>query len=223
MKLSERFNVDVDEVLGANYLVTSISCSNYNPMIDSNSTTVTVTVKDVYGDAVIGEDVTVTCSAGTFTALNGSSITGTTSATGTTNSDGQFTLTYTAGNWGLITITANNTSIQLNVDGWKYVRGDSSSNYAFLRNKTHARFLLRGWSYGYSKDSDWANFGTGNYAANMRPNATVMMMNSSANAYFYIDGSGNVKWRAISGSISANVAQYGSCEWAIREEDLNNY
>ena len=223
MKLSERFNVDVDEVLGANYLVTSISCSTYNPMIDSNSTTVTVTVKDVYGDAVSGEDVTVTCSAGTFTALNGSSITGTTSATGTTNSDGQFTLTYTAGNWGLITITANNTSIQLNVDGWKYVRGDPSSNYAFLRNKTHARFLLRGWSYGYSKDSDWANFGTGNYAANMRPNATVMMMNSSANAYFYIDGSGNVKWRAISGSISANVAQYGSCEWAIRDEDLNNY
>ena len=221
--MSERFNVDVDEVLGANYLVTSISCSTYNPMIDSNSTTVTVTVKDVYGDAVSGEDVTVTCSAGTFTALNGSSITGTTSATGTTNSDGQFTLTYTAGNWGLITITANNTSIQLNVDGWKYVRGDPSSNYAFLRNKTHARFLLRGWSYGYSKDSDWANFGTGNYAANMRPNATVMMMNSSANAYFYIDGSGNVKWRAISGSISANVAQYGSCEWAIRDEDLNNY
>ena len=223
MKLSERFNVDVDDVLGSSYLVTSISCSNYNPMIDSNSTTVTVTVKDVYGDAVSGEEVTVTCTGGTFTALNGSSITGTTSATGTTNSDGQFTLTYTAGNWGLITITANNTSIQLNVDGWKYVRGDSSSNYAFLRNKTHARFLLRGWSYGYSKDSDWANFGTGNYAANMRPNATVMMMNSSANAYFYIDGSGNVKWRAISGSISANVAQYGSCEWAIRDEDLNNY
>ena len=35
MKLSERFNVDVDEVLGANYLVTSISCNSYNPMIDS--------------------------------------------------------------------------------------------------------------------------------------------------------------------------------------------
>lgn len=220
--MSERFNVDVDDVLGSNYYVTSIVSSNYNPQIDG-TVTLTVTVKDVYGDNVNGESVTVSCSAGTFTAVNGSSITAATSATGTTNSSGQFTLTYTCGNWGLITITANNTSIQLNVDGWKYVRGDSSSNYAFLRNKTHARFLLRGWSYGYSKDSDWANFGTGNYAANMRPNATVMMMNSSANAYFYIDGSGNVKWRAISGSISANVAQYGSCEWAIRDEDLNNY
>ena len=220
--MSERFNVDVDDVLGSNYYVTSIVSSNYNPQIDG-TVTLTVTVKDVYGDNVNGESVTVSCSAGTFTAVNGSSITAATSATGTTNSSGQFTLTYTCGNWGLITITANNTSIQLNVDGWKYVRGDSSSNYAFLRNKTHARFLLRGWSYGYSKDSDWANFGTGNYAANMRPNATVMMMNSGATAYFYVDGSGNVKWRAISGSIAANTAHYGSCEWAIREEDLNNY
>ena len=220
MKLSERFNVDVDEVLGANYLVTSISCSTYNPMIDSTSTTVTVTVKDVYGDAVIGEDVTVTCSAGTFTALNGSSITGTTSATGTTNSDGQFTLTYTAGNWGLITITANNTTVQLEVDGWRYLTGSSSSTYAFLRNKDHGRFLLRGWSKSSSKNDSWENFGDGTYGQSIRPNATVMMMNSSANAYFYIDSSGNVKWRAISGTISANTAQYGSVEWAIRDEDL---
>ena len=221
MKLSERFNVDVDEVLGSNYLVTSISCSTYNAKIDSTSTTVTVTVKDVYGDAVSGEDVTVTCSAGTFTALNGSSITGTTSATGTTNSDGQFTLTYTAGNWGLITITANNTTVQLEVDGWRYV-GDSSasSTYAFLRNKTHGRFLLRGYSRSSSKNDSWENFGAGTYASSIRPNATVMMMNSSANAYFYIDSSGNVKWRAISGTISANTAQYGSVEWAIRDEDL---
>ena len=220
--MSERFNVDVDDVLGSNYLVTSISSSNYNPQIDG-TVTLTVTVKDVYGDNVNGESVTVSCSAGTFTAVNGSSITAATSATGTTNSSGQFTLTYTAGNWGLITISANNTSIQLNVDGWRYIRGDSSTNYAFLRNKTHGRFLLRGWSYSYSKDTSWANFGTGDYAASMRPNATVMMMNSGATAYFYVDGSGNVKWRAISGTIAANTAHYGSCEWAIRDEDLNNY
>jgi len=220
MKLSERFNVDVDDILGSSYLVTSISCSTYNPMIDSASTTVTVMVKDVYGDAVSGEDVTVTCSAGTFTALNGSSITGTTSVTGTTNSNGQFTLTYTAGSWGLITIAANNTTVQLNVDGWRYIAGSASSTYAFLRNKNHARFLLRGWSRSSSKNDSWENFGDGTYGQSIRPNATVMMMNSSANAYFYIDSSGNVKWRAISGSISANTAQYGSVEWAIRDEDL---
>ena len=219
--MSERFNVDVDDVLGSNYLVTSIVSSNYNPQIDS-TVTLTVTVKDVYGDNVNGESVTVSCSAGTFTALNGSSITAATSATGTTNSSGQFTLTYTAGNWGLITISANNTSIQLNVDGWRYISGDSTSNYAFLRNKTHARWLLRGYSRNTSKNDSWESFGSGAYASSIRPNATVMMMNSSANAYFYVDSSGNTKWRAISGSIAANTAQYGSCEWAIRDEDLNN-
>ena len=65
--MSERFNVDVDDVLGSNYLVTSISSSNYNPQIDG-TVTLTVTVKDVYGDNVNGESVTVSCSAGTFTA-----------------------------------------------------------------------------------------------------------------------------------------------------------
>jgi len=219
--LSERFNVDVDDVLGSSYLVTSISCSTYNPKIDSTSTTVTVTVKDVYGDAVIGEDVTVTCSAGTFTALNGSSITGTTSATGTTNSNGQFTLTYTAGNWGLITITANNTTIQLEVDGWRYV-GDSSSSstYAFLRNKTHARFLLRGWTNTSQKDTEWGNFGAGNYATSIRPNATVNMRNTANSAWWYIDTSGNVKWKGNGSNVSANTSHYGSVEWAIRDEDL---
>ena len=118
------------------------------------------------------------------------------------------------------TYSANKESSQIYVDGWRYIRGDSTSDYAFLRNKTHARFLLRGWQYGYSKSTTWDNFGTGNYCASIRPNATVMMMNSSANAYFYVDSSGNTKWRAISGTISANTAQYGSVEWAIRDEDL---
>ena len=217
--MSERFNVDVDDVLGSNYLVTNISSSNYNPLIDG-TVTLTVTVKDVYGDNVSGESVTVTCSAGTFTALNGSSITATTSATGTTNSSGQFTLTYTCGNWGLITISANNTSVQLNVDGWRYVEGTSTSNYSFLRNKTHGRFLLKGYSRSSSKNDSWENFGSGTYAQSIRPSASVFFMNTGANVYFYIDNNGNVKWRSASGTLAANTSLYGSVEWAIRDEDL---
>ena len=72
--MSERFNVDIDDVLGSNYLVTSISCSSYNPTIDG-TITLTVTVKDVYGTAVSGESVLVTASSGSFTGYNGSSIT----------------------------------------------------------------------------------------------------------------------------------------------------
>lgn len=114
------FYVDADDVLGSSYNVTSLECNNYNPNIDG-TVTVTVTVVDVYGDAVVGEVVTVTASAGNFTALNGESITASATVDGTTNASGQFTLTYSCTSWGLITFTANNTLNQINVIGWREV------------------------------------------------------------------------------------------------------
>lgn len=124
--MSERYNVAASAVLGENYKITSIECSDYNPSIDGNIT-VTITVNDVYGDAISGESVTVTASEGNFTQLNGSDITAASSVTGTTNSSGQFTLTYNCSEWGLITFTANNTSTQVNVTGWKRI-GSYASN-----------------------------------------------------------------------------------------------
>ena len=118
--MSERYNVAASAVLGENYKITSIECSDYNPSIDGNIT-VTITVNDVYGDAISGESVTVTASEGTFTQLNGSDITASDSVTGTTNSSGQFTLTYNCTHWGLITFTANNKTVQCNVTGFKKV------------------------------------------------------------------------------------------------------
>ena len=112
--MSERYNVAASAVLGENYKITSIECSDYNPSIDGNIT-VTITVNDVYGDAVSGESVTVTASEGNFTQLNGSDITAASSVTGTTNSSGQFTLTYACSEWGLATFSANNTNTQINV------------------------------------------------------------------------------------------------------------
>jgi hypothetical protein len=118
--MSERYNVAASAVLGENYKVTSIECSDYNPSIDGNIT-VTITVNDVYGDAISGESVTVTASEGTFTQLNGSDITAASSVAGTTNSSGQFTLTYTCSVWGLIDIIANNVFKQINVTGFKKI------------------------------------------------------------------------------------------------------
>lgn len=118
--MTERYNVQASTILGDNYNITSIECSDYNPTID-DYITVTITVNDVYGDSVEGENVTVTASEGTFAQLNGSDITSASSVTGTTNSSGQFTLTYTCSEWGVITFTANNKTAQCNVTGFKKV------------------------------------------------------------------------------------------------------
>lgn len=178
--MSERFNVDMDDVLGSNYFVTSISASDYNPTIDG-TVTLTVTLKDVYGDVVSGEEVTVTCSAGTFTGLNGSTITGTTSVTGTTNASGQFTLTYSCTVWGLITILAGNSSTQIKVGGWKtitltngtlYVNGEtrvcelhySKTNVAFSSADT--------WTFveTVSQIANYPPVDNNNYYINANPN-----------------------------------------------------
>lgn len=119
------YYVTSEELLGDNYLNIGIDCSTYNPNIDG-TVTVTVTVKDVYGDAVSGEEVTVTASEGNFTAYNGSSITGASSHTGTTNSSGQFTLTYTCSAWGLITFSTNTASSQIRVTGFKKVLNNTT-------------------------------------------------------------------------------------------------
>ena len=116
--MSERYNVAASAVLGENYKITNIEASNYNPSIDGNIT-VTITVTDVFGDAISNESVTVTASEGNFTQLNGSDITAASSVTGTTNSSGQFTLTYTCSEWGLVTFSANNNSTQIKVQGFR--------------------------------------------------------------------------------------------------------
>ena len=132
--MTERYNVEVEDVLGENYKITNIECSDYNPTIDGNIT-VTITVNDVYGDAISGENVTVTASEGTFTQLNGSDITAAASVTGTTNSSGQFTLTYSCTEWGLITFNAYNTNIQINVVGFKEVESLASGKIKVFRDE----------------------------------------------------------------------------------------
>ena len=140
--MSERYNVQASDVLGENYKITSVECSDYNPSIDS-TITVTISVNDVYGDAISGESVTVTASEGTFTELNGSTITAAASVTGTTNSSGQFTLTYNCTEWGLITFTANNTSTQVHVTGWREITAGTGRLWVNDETKTAAFYFTR--------------------------------------------------------------------------------
>lgn len=123
-----RLTAPSEDILGANYKITKIVASDYNPDIDS-TITVTVTVKDVYDDPVENESVQVTCNIGKFTKLNGSTISDTQSVTGNTDSNGQFTLTYSCTEWGLATFSANNTNTQINVQAIQvqYIQTTSKS------------------------------------------------------------------------------------------------
>ena len=89
--MSERSNVSISEILGDNYYIDKLTSSDYSPAV-GDTVTITLLVKDVFGDPVTGQTRTVTCTEGSFVSVNGSSITSSSSVEVTTGSGGTVTL-----------------------------------------------------------------------------------------------------------------------------------
>ena len=138
-----KFKVPLKDILGRAYYQYELTSSNYNPKIDS-TITVTVTVKDVYDDPVENESVQVTCNIGKFTKLNGSTISDTQSVTAQTDSNGEISLTYSCSEWGLVTFSANKTSTQVNVTGWKQVQSLNGGRVLVDTDGKNAKIIVSG-------------------------------------------------------------------------------
>ena len=89
--MSERSNVSIAEILGDNYYIDKLTSSDYSPSM-GDTVTITLLVKDVFGDPVTGQTRTVTCTEGSFVSVNGTSITASDSVEVTTGSGGTVTL-----------------------------------------------------------------------------------------------------------------------------------
>ena len=194
------YYVTSEELFGDSYFVTSIGCSSYNPSIDG-TVTVTVTVKDVYGDAVSGQEVLVAASEGSFTAYNGSTITGASSYTGTTNGSGQFTLTYTASVWGLITFTANNVSTQIRVKGFK---SQSMWNGTLYYDDEKAMLVLNWQGSGTYNTSTWTDSGAFDAVpSSLRPKQNVYSSLGDTRMFVRVNkDTGKVQYVTAGNSIS---------------------
>ena len=143
------------EVLGDNYSIISLECDEYNPNIDG-TVTLTVTAKSVYGNPIEDMEIPVTASEGNFTELNGSSITAASTVTGTTDSNGEFTLTYACSEWGLITFSANNVSLQIKVKGFK---SKSMWNGTLYYNDEEVQYVLDWQGSGNYNTATWTDSG----------------------------------------------------------------
>ena len=89
--MSERSSISIAEILGDNYYIDKLTSSDYSPSV-GDTVTITLLVKDVFGDPVTGQTRTVTCTEGSFVSVNGTSITATDSVEVTTGSGGTVTL-----------------------------------------------------------------------------------------------------------------------------------
>ena len=210
--MTERYNVQASTILGENYKITSIECSDYNPTID-DYITVTITVNDVYGDSVEGENVTVTASEGTFAQLNGSDITSASSVTGTTNSSGQFTLTYACSVWGLISFTANNTTTQIKVGGYKSLSLTNGTLYydnekAMAKLEYHASttYNVNVWT---SLETIFANVPSG-----LRPSQYVFAITSDNRLIVRVKTDGTWEYTTGGNNVSAPYI-YTTLTWLL--------
>lgn len=212
--MSERSNVSIAEILGENYKITNIECSDYNPSIDGNIT-VTITVTDVFGDAISNESVTVTASEGNFTQLNGSSITAAATVTATTNISGQFTLTYNCSVWGLITFVANNTNNQINVVGWKEVFRNTASDpkIQVFRNADHCRLKFSAYTVS-SMNTTWVAYGSTAFLNDWKPSQAVTFIGYDYTFLLRVTDDGKLQFRTVTGTLS-NKNIYGQYEWSI--------
>ena len=191
-----KLTIPSEDILGDNYNITDISVSNYNPTIDG-TVTLTVTVKDVYGDAVSGESVIVTASAGNFTKYNGSTITGASSYTGTTNSSGQFTLTYTCSEWGLITFSANTVNKQILVKGYKTIKDDSGIRVRVNGDSVECRIVISSTTFTTS----FTQFTGQTIPEGYRPKGNVICpCYNNTNLLVAILSNGNIMRRSMTGS-----------------------
>ena len=89
--MSERSNVSIAEILGDNYYIDKLTSNDYSPSV-GDTVTITLLVKDVFGDPANGQTRTVTCTGGQFVSVNGTGITASSSVEVTTGSGGTVTL-----------------------------------------------------------------------------------------------------------------------------------
>ena len=178
----------------------SISCSNYNPTIDTDIS-VTVKVTNQAGNPVVGHTVSI--------LKNNSSW-----KSGTTESNGEFTTTYTCSEWGLTTFSANNNSTQILVKGWKQIWSAESGKMTAYRNNNHARLILDGLVRS-SVPTSYGQYGSSTPLSSIAPVESIFQFVNSANIIMQIGADGKIFLKSTTGAAQSNVSIHGQVEWAI--------
>ena len=161
----------------------SISCSNYNPTIDTDIS-VTVKVTNQAGNPVVGHTVSI--------LKNNSSW-----KSGTTGSNGEFTTTYTCSEWGLTTFSANNKSIQVNVTGYRTIKDDSGIRVRANGDSVECRVVISSTTFTTS----FTHFTGQTIPEGYRPNTTITMPSySNTNLLVAVQPNGNIMRRSMTGN-----------------------
>ena len=198
-----RFNVAISSILGTAYFHYNIYASEYNPHIDE-TITVTVEVKNVFGQSVSGKSVTL--------YKQGTSV-----STKTTNSNGVVTWSITCDEWGIIHFDAEDVACEVMVGGWKaikYGNFDGGDTWGLFQQGNRARFVGIGWKINVNASTNSINIGVAEQ--DVKPLAPVHY--STWDVQFYGDRiNGKLYYVSKTGSNLGQKTMNMQIEWTIGE------
>ena len=169
-----------------------IISSEYNVQIDS-TITISCHCTDIEGVNVIGKVLTLKRN-------------GTTVGSSQTNQQGVATWTVTCDEWGLQDFRVENTSIQVNVTGFKVVT-ETNQTYYVGEDIVH---LFINYGGSLTATTSWKDFGTV-VGASARPSANIPFMEQFGAVILRVKTDGVLQYRSITGS---NVSMTGIVAYA---------
>lgn len=202
-----RFNVPISSILGYAYYRYELTASDYNPHID-DTIDITCKVTNVFGNNVSGKSVTL--------YQNGVGV-----SSETTDGNGIATWEdVQMSDWGLQDFNVEEAHCSVEVGGWRYLNGTSSSTWALLRNKDYAKLVFRGWHPPNSLTTSWGQIGSSGMVSEVLPYDYFVSVGFVNTATYYArvnPSNGNVQMRCGSGTIDKSNDFHLDMMWAINE------
>ena len=211
--MSERSNVSIEQILGENYYIDRISSADYSPAV-GDTVTITLLVKDVFGDPANGQTRTVTCTGGSFVSVNGSSITATDSVSVTTGSDGIVTLGLSVSVADTITVSDGMDDCVVcslsDTTSWKYYLNDSTYKVRYNDYRVNVDVSIT----GTSASTTLAAYGAAILSNELLPKYPVSAFSHDGQVLVQIkDNDTKLYRKSMTGNSLSNVSIYAHLEW----------
>ena len=212
--MSERSNVSIAEILGDNYYIDKLTSSDYSPAV-GDTVTITLLVKDVFGDPANGQTRTVTCTGGQFVSVNGTSITSSSSVEVTTSSSGTVTLGLSVNVADVITVSDGREDCVVcslsDTTVWTYYLSDSTYKVRYNAYRVNVDVSLT----GTSASTTLAAYGAAILSNELLPRYPVSAYSHDGNVLVQIkDNDTKLYRKSMTGNSLSNVSIYDHLEWA---------
>ena len=214
--MSERSSISLEEVLGDNYYIDKLTSSDYSPSV-GDTVTITLLVKDVFGDPATGQTRTVTCTDGEFVSVNGTSITASSSVDVTTSSSGTVTLGLSVSVADVITVSDGRDDCVVcslsDTHSWTYYLNDSTYRVRYNDYRVNVDVSIT----GTSASTTLAAYGAVILSNELLPKYPVSAFSHDGQVLVQIkDNDTKLYRKSTTGTSLSNVSIYAHLEWDRR-------